>query len=71
MSALARVARRIVRKALKPLRLRLIAWRAARAEEYAADLADMREVYAKAIATQQEYLVYLADQRMQIERGLA
>jgi hypothetical protein len=31
----------------------------------------MREVYAKAIATQQEYLVYLADQRMQIERGLA
>lgn len=71
MTALTRVVRRIVRKALKPIRLWLLELRAARAAEYAADLAALRELHTQLIAAEEERLEQLAAERMQIERGLA
>ena len=66
-----RVARRLLRKATKPLRLMLITWQQAAAEQNIAYFEQARVDAAVMAKRETERLTKLSADRMAIERGLA
>jgi hypothetical protein len=71
MTALSRVARRIVRKVLKPLRLRWVAFKAQRSDEYYAALVDLNDRIQKLMRKECKHRIELSAERMAIEREVA
>jgi hypothetical protein len=65
-----RAARHLVRKATKPLRLRLNAWQIEQSQGHALVLIGQREVANYLLQEEERRQVQLAAKRMQIERGL-
>lgn len=62
---------RLLRRLLKPLRLRMNAARVARSDEMIEGLAMLREEAARQLTIEHARQVQLTEQRQQIERGLA